>query len=266
MRTFALVMACLAFAGQARRAQRQQTSEKVDSAPVQSLANFLLASNPAAGFQVTGAQYGHRISGRGTRTGKPTVSPFIAKHAAATIHHGTSGKSRIATVPEMKIDFTDPETWITIGFGFGGIALGWYTGVFLKWTSWDQKQTKMNMQPCVDCYGRKVLDCSFCKGTGKAYEADDVSQRQKRRLEALQKAALENSDLRDTVIVEDWEEGLKEVSVTEGTALESYEKKFKDISACTWCYGRGVVLCSNCDGEGIQPQFYDRYTPDDFMD
>ena len=38
------------------------------------------------------------------------------------------------------------------------------------------------------------------------------------------------------------------------------------VNMCISCDGRGVIVCDNCQGTGIQPRFLERYSPDDFMD
>ena len=51
-----------------------------------------------------------------------------------------------------------------------------------------------------------------------------------------------------------------------GEILAAYPPKTTGPSACQACDGRGVIVCQNCQGTGIQPRFLERYSPDDFMD
>ena len=65
-------------------------------------------------------------------------------------------------------------------------------------------------------------------------------------------------------VVDDWDAGEKEV-VMFSDILADYPVKASD-QPCQRCAGRGVNVCDNCDGSGIQPRFLERYSPDDFMD
>lgn len=47
--------------------------------------------------------------------------------------------------------------------------------------------------------------------------------------------------------------------------LDRYPVKATE-NVCLACDGRGVEVCQNCKGTGIQPRFLERYSPDDFMD
>ena len=68
----------------------------------------------------------------------------------------------------------------------------------------------------------------------------------------------------DKIVIDDWDAGEKEV-VMFSDILADYPVKASD-QPCQRCAGRGVNVCDNCDGSGIQPRFLERYSPDDFMD
>jgi hypothetical protein len=67
-----------------------------------------------------------------------------------------------------------------------------------------------------------------------------------------------------TVTVEDWESGPKQVEMF-AEILSKYPVKATE-NQCQNCDGRGVIVCDNCQGTGLQPRFLERYSPDDFMD
>ena len=53
--------------------------------------------------------------------------------------------------------------------------------------------------------------------------------------------------------------GKKKCSPTFSNILLKYPIKTKDSEeTCITCDGRGVVVCTNCEGSGIQPRFLER--------
>jgi hypothetical protein len=79
------------------------------------------------------------------------------------------------------------------------------------------------------------------------------------------KEALELDENAGTVMIDDWETGPMRVSMY-SEILDKYPVLYSGASQCTLCDGKGVVICDNCEGTGIQPRFLERYSPDDFMD
>jgi len=112
-----------------------------------------------------------------------------------------------------------------------------------------------NAQPCVVCKGKQVVPCRVCEGSGE----DPLAS-----LVAGVKAATGDTQAGNVVTVEDWDSGPKQVVMYEEILNQYPVKATSDI--CTICDGRGVAVCDNCDGSGIQPRFLERYSPDDFMD
>ena len=56
-----------------------------------------------------------------------------------------------------------------------------------------------------------------------------------------------------TVTVDDWEDGPKTVEMYADILAKFPVKASTNI--CSSCDGRGVIVCSNCGGSGLQPRF-----------
>lgn len=138
----------------------------------------------------------------------------------------------------------------------GGIAVIQFTEGAGK-----ANEERNNQQPCVVCKTAKVNKCTICQGSGQDSLADYVKGVQDMAGEA---GGVPPPPGVSTVTIDDWEVG--EISV------EMYSDILKDYpiiateSVCVSCDGRGVVVCDNCQGTGIQPRFLERFSPDDFMD
>jgi len=156
-----------------------------------------------------------------------------------------------ALTPQM-ID-VDMNTVIAVGTLVastgGGIALIAFTENAGK-----RNEASTNAQPCVECKGAQVTTCTICQGSGTDPYAKLVA--------GVREMAGEADD--GKIIVEDWASGPKAVVMYE-EILARYPPKVS-VDVCEACNGRGVVVCDNCQGTGIQPRFLERYSPDDFMD
>jgi hypothetical protein len=112
----------------------------------------------------------------------------------------------------------------------------------------------VNEQPCVVCKGEKVITCTICAGTGVDQYASLVAG-------VREEAGIGSSN---KVEIEDWDEGPKQVEMY-ADILSKYPVKATE-NVCLNCDGRGVIVCDNCQGTGLQPRFLERFSPDDFMD
>jgi len=134
-----------------------------------------------------------------------------------------------------------------VGGGIGMIAFTESAG--------KRNDEKASSQPCVECRSEKVVTCPICKGSGTDPLASLV--------EGVREVSGEGKSAR-RVLVEDWASGPREVELFRDI-LSKYPPKATE-TICINCEARGVVVCDNCDGTGIQPRFLERYSPDDFMD
>mmetsp|Transcript_4190 Transcript_4190/g.12996 ORF Transcript_4190/g.12996 Transcript_4190/m.12996 type:complete len:202 (-) Transcript_4190:654-1259(-) len=139
---------------------------------------------------------------------------------------------------------------VALGGIFGGIALISFTENAGK-----RNEELANAQPCVECKGEKVVECTICKGSG----VDPLAS-----LVRGVRQATGDLTAANVVKIEDWATGPKEVIMFEDI-LSKYPIKVSE-NVCLNCEGRGVVVCDNCRGTGIQPRFLERFGPDDFMD
>ena len=162
-----------------------------------------------------------------------------------------------AAAPAM-IDF-DMSTVLGLGAAFIGIG-GGIGLIALTENAGKRNDAQENAQPCVECRGVKVTTCTICKGDGSDPLAKYVSS-------VREMAGEEGGTVTSIpkVEVDDWEAGSREV-VMFGEILKDYPVKATGEDACINCDGRGVIVCDNCQGSGIQPRFLERYSPDDFMD
>ena len=120
-----------------------------------------------------------------------------------------------------------------------------------------RNEEKENAQPCVVCQSKQVIDCTICQGTGEDPYASLVAG-------VREMAGGMEGELDGTVEIEDWAGGPKRVVMYEEILNKYPPKAFENV--CEACSGRGIVVCDNCQGTGIQPRFLERYSPDDFMD
>ena len=141
------------------------------------------------------------------------------------------------------------------GAGAGVALIGFTENAGVK------NEETSNSQPCVVCKGTGVEVCSICEGTGVDQFADLVAGVQEATAVAVGAAPTPSN----VVTIEDWEAGPKQVVMYE-EILSKYPVKSSGADKCETCDGRGVVICDNCSGTGIQPRFLERYSPDDFMD
>lgn len=163
--------------------------------------------------------------------------------------------TRAVSLPVQRataVRMVDTETLISVGVllasAGGGVAL-------IAFTENAGKRDADNAQVCVECKGEKVVPCSLCKGTGTDPFADLVKGVQEMTGDA---------ESVDKVVIDDWDVGAREVVMFK-EILSKYPVKATE-KVCQRCAGRGVVVCDNCQGSGIQPRFLERYSPDDFMD
>merc|ERR1719326_146576 len=158
-----------------------------------------------------------------------------------------------SAAPQM----VDMETILGVGIALGGAVGGVGLIVFTE-NAGKRNEAEANQQPCVVCKGAKVVTCTICKGTGRDPLASYVAGVREMAGEEGSSASV------STVTVEDWADGPKTVEIY-GEILADYPPKVTE-DVCIACDGRGVVVCDNCEGTGIQPRFLERYSPDDFMD
>ena len=152
---------------------------------------------------------------------------------------------------DMEVVIGVGVTLLGVGGGVGLIAFTENAG--------KRNDVTANQQVCVKCKGEKVIECSLCKGTGTDPFADLV-----RGVQEMAGDVPPPPPGGDKVKVDDWDAGEKEVVMFEDI-LANYPVKATE-KVCSLCSGRGVVVCDNCDGTGIQPRYLERYSPDDFMD
>jgi hypothetical protein len=140
---------------------------------------------------------------------------------------------------------------VLLGSVGGGIGLIAFTENAGK-----RNEEAQNAQPCVVCKANLVVDCTICQGTGKDQFASLVKGVQ---------AEIGSEEKSNTVVVDDWDAGPMQVEMY-ADILSKYPVKVTGNDQCINCDGRGVIVCDNCQGTGIQPRFLERYSPDDFMD
>ena len=140
-----------------------------------------------------------------------------------------------------------------VGLG-GGIALISFTENAGK-----KNADSENAQPCVVCKSNRVTPCTICSGTGRDEFAQYVAGVREEAGE------IGGTSTIATTTVDDWEEGEKVVEMF-ADILNQFPVKVTGSDQCSACDGRGVVVCDNCQGTGIQPRYLERYSPDDFMD
>jgi len=173
----------------------------------------------------------------------PTPAPISARAV-----------SRNVATPAMLDMETIGGVAIALAGVGGGIGL-----IVLTENAGKRNEESDNQQPCVECKGAKVVECTICKGTGRDQFAELVA--------GVQEMTGEEGSIATAtkVVVDDWEEGEKTVEMY-AEILAAYPPKVTGPGACVACDARGVVVCDNCQGSGIQPRFLERYSPDDFMD
>jgi len=138
---------------------------------------------------------------------------------------------------------------VSVGGGIGLIAFTENAG--------KANEARENAQPCVECKAVKVVPCTICSGSGEDALASYVAG-------VREMAGEEGGAAVSTVTIDDWEAGSVQVEMF-ADILAAYPPKVT-TNVCMSCDGRGVIVCDNCQGTGIQPRFLERYSPDDFMD
>ena len=170
--------------------------------------------------------------------------PMVTPSASAVVARGVAPRM-------LDMDTIGGVAIALAGVG-GGIGLIAFTENAGK-----RNEEAANQQPCVVCEGKQVVECPVCKGEGRGQFAELVA--------GVQEFSGEQPTSVSTVTVDDWADGPKQVQMFE-EILNRYPQKFTGKGMCINCDGRGVVVCDNCQGTGIQPRFLERYSPDDFMD
>jgi len=160
---------------------------------------------------------------------------------------------RVAVAPAM-LDI-DMSTVLGVGAALVGVGGGIGLIAFTE-NAGKRNDAVDNAQPCVECKGTKVTECTICKGSGQDQFASYVA--------GVQEMSGEGGIKESKVVVDDWDSGPKEVVMFK-EILDQYPVK-ATANVCQNCDGRGVIVCQNCEGTGIQPRFLERYSPDDFMD
>ncbi|KAL1524940.1 hypothetical protein AB1Y20_019816 [Prymnesium parvum] len=155
--------------------------------------------------------------------------------------------------PPHMLDF-DSNTLIAIGTLIVGLGGGVGLIAFTE-SAGKRNEQSSNSQPCVECTGKQVTTCTICQGSGSDPYASLV---------AGVREMTGSSSSGEKIVVEDWASGPTEIVMYE-EILSRYPPKVTE-SVCEGCSGRGIVVCDNCRGTGIQPRFLERYSPDDFMD
>jgi len=184
----------------------------------------------------------------------PTASAILAQPLAAGSGQSAALMQRRATAPAM----LDLDPSYLLGGGALLVGLGGGIGLIAFTENAGKRNDEAdNAQPCVVCKGERVVKCPVCDGTGADQFASYVAGVQEMTGEKDSMAA-------STVTVDDWDEGPKQVVMFK-EILEKYPVKATE-NVCVNCDGRGVIVCDNCQGSGIQPRFLERYSPDDFMD
>lgn len=182
----------------------------------------------------------------------------VASWSAGLVPHQPPSRAAVSH-NRAAAQMVDMETIIGVGVTLLGVGGG--VGLIALTENAGKRNDEMaNEQVCFECKGAKVVECSLCKGTGTDPFADLVK--------GVQEMAAGDvpppPPASDKIKIDDWDSGEKEVVMFE-EILADYPVKATE-KVCLRCSGRGVVVCDNCDGTGIQPRFLERYSPDDFMD
>ena len=186
-------------------------------------------------------------------------APCLALQLGGVVAPRTAASASTAvartTAPAMDIDMNVVVGGATLLVSLGGgVALVAFTENAGK-----ANEARENAQPCVKCLGKKVVTCTICQGTGQ----DEFAQYVAGVREMAGEEGSSSSGIATTT-VDDWEMGERTVEMY-GDILKNFPVKATE-NVCASCDGRGVIVCDNCQGTGIQPRFLERYSPDDFMD
>jgi len=157
-----------------------------------------------------------------------------------------------AVAPRM----LDMETIGGIAIALAGVGGGIGLIAFTE-NAGKRNEELESAQPCVVCKGKQVVDCPVCSGTGRDQFAALVA--------GVRDMTGEDAQPSNVVTVDDWDSGTKQVEMF-AEILSRYPPKVTGEGTCINCDGRGVIVCDNCQGTGLQPRFLERYSPDDFMD
>jgi hypothetical protein len=108
---------------------------------------------------------------------------------------------RVDVAPAM-LDI-DMSTVVGVGAALVGIGGGVGLIAFTE-NAGKRNEAVENQQPCVECKGTQVTECTICKGSGQDQFASYVAGVQ-------EMAGEEGSTTAPTVTVDDWDSGPKEV-------------------------------------------------------
>lgn len=177
-----------------------------------------------------------------------TVSGFAIVAPTAVVAPSRSRVSDVRMDIDMSVVAGAGALIVGLGGGIGLIALTENAG--------KRNDEETNQQPCVVCGSKQVTDCTVCSGSGVDQYASLVA--------GVRAEIGEERPSLTKVTVSDWDEGERTVEMYK-EILERYPVKATE-NQCFSCDGRGVIVCDNCQGSGLQPRFLERYSPDDFMD
>lgn len=107
---------------------------------------------------------------------------------------------RVAVAPAM-LDI-DMSTVLGVGAALVGVGGGIGLIAFTE-NAGKRNDATENAQPCVECKGTKVTECTICKGSGQDQFASYVA--------GVQEMSGEGGIKESKVVVDDWDSGPKEV-------------------------------------------------------
>ena len=162
------------------------------------------------------------------------------------------------TAPRHAVTRMDIDMGTIAGVGAALVGVGGGIGLIAFTENAGKRNEAMeNAQPCVECKGEQVVQCPVCRGTGQDEFASYVA--------GVRAEVGEEEESKSNVItIDDWDQGERQVEMFK-EILDRYPIKATQ-NVCVNCDGRGVIVCQNCQGTGLQPRFLERYSPDDFMD
>ena len=187
---------------------------------------------------------------------------------------GVAGRASVRMDDTMNTVIGGAALLVGVGGGVGLIAFAENAG--------KQNEERQNVQPCVVCTGKMVVDCTICSGSAwtssltwwpacaRRWETKSPQARSPSRCApspphtTVATAPLSKPTRSRAWNSQDWDDGPLEV-VPYAEVLAKFPVKATE-KVCASCDGRGLVICDNCGATGIQPRFLERFSPDDFMD